>query len=197
MSKHLKTPLLILLIPVLLVLFALIHETGHTLLARWFGDPNSTFYLMKIDESGECLGCNITDHSKLSDSGNLWVSLGGLLFTQISAVALLLLGAWMKTDFFPKSSLGKIGLTFAFLDVSVQLVQGLAYDISKHVFPTGVDMMDFILLTSKTTGLGQSSLKAGLTIVAVFYLIGVLRLYTYSIRKLPPEFRKSDDDKET
>ena len=64
MNHRSQTTLLIILTPAFLLVFTIIHESGHTLLARLFGDPASTFYLVKIDEQGTCLGCNITDHNK-------------------------------------------------------------------------------------------------------------------------------------
>jgi hypothetical protein len=89
MHKVLQILLIILLIPVFLVVFTVIHELGHTILARLLGDPNSVFYLVKIEADSACLGCNIYDQGKLSWGANLFVSLGGLLATQFVALAAL------------------------------------------------------------------------------------------------------------
>ena len=45
MRKILKILLIVLIIPIFLVVFAVTHELGHTILARSLGDPNSVFYL--------------------------------------------------------------------------------------------------------------------------------------------------------
>lgn len=175
MNKLLRSFLIILSIPVLLLIFTVIHETGHTLTARLFGDRNSTFYLVKIDEQGTCLGCNISDHTKLSHLGNLAVSISGLLFTQVSAVLLLLLARKTPGNTFQRRLLLVAGFIFV-MDVPAQVLQGLLYDITSHTFPTGVDLMDFMLLVSQKTGSSQVFLKLVLALLAGVYLYAIYRL---------------------
>ncbi len=182
MSTRAQTILLIALTPIFLVIFTVIHESGHTILARLFGDPASTFYLVRIDEQGTCLGCNITDHAKLWYWGNLVVSVGGLLFTQVGAIVAFALARFAPTDSFRRRALIVAAFGFAFLDVVVQVVQGLAYDTSQHTWPTGVDLMDFMLLIGQATGLSQNVLKSGLAVISVVYLFGIVVLYRRSFR---------------
>lgn len=191
MSKRAQAILLIALTPVFLVVFTIIHESGHTLLARLFGDSASTFYLVKIDEQGTCLGCNITDHTKLSYLGNVVVSVGGLLFTQASAIAAFALARFAPAGSFRRRALILAAFAFAFLDVVVQGVQGLAYDTSQHTWPTGVDLMDFMLLIGQATGLSQNVLKSGLAVISVGYLAGLVVWYRRGFRKAQARGRQT------
>jgi hypothetical protein len=40
------------LLPLYLVVFAVVHELGHTAPARLLGDPEATFYLVRIGPGG-------------------------------------------------------------------------------------------------------------------------------------------------
>lgn len=172
MNRWKQVGLIVILTPLYLLAFVVVHEIGHTLLARLFGDPNSTFYLVQIGPGGRglCLGCNITDHTKLSTFGNLVVSLGGLLFTQAMALVALGLMRYAPTHTFRNRLLAAIALGFAFLDVPVQVLQGMLYDIERHTWPTNVDLMDAMLLISDGTGASQVVLKTILVIISVAYL---------------------------
>jgi hypothetical protein len=179
MKRVARVILILVLIPLYLIFFTVVHEVGHTVFARLFGDPSSTFYLVRIDPGGEgaCLGCNITDHTRLSYVGNVVVSLGGLIFTQALAVLSLILLMRTPRNTAQFRALAWIGLGFAFLDVPVQVVQGLLYDITRHTWPTNVDLMDFMLLISGSTGASQAVLKPILAILAIAYLYWILRFY--------------------
>jgi hypothetical protein len=179
MSRWKRAGLIIVLVPLYLLAFTVIHETGHTWLARLFGDPDSTFYLVLIGPGGRgmCLGCNITDHTKLSPIGNLVVSLGGLLFTQATALAALVLLRYVPARTLRRRLVAAVALGFAFLDVPVQAVQGLLYNIERHTWPTNVDLMDAMLLISAATGAPQLVLKALLAVTAAVYLYFVWRSY--------------------
>jgi len=148
-------------------------------LARLLGDPGSIFYLVQIDPGGRgaCLGCNIYDHTRLSPLGNFIVSLGGLLFTQAVALIALFLRHYMSMRNLPRRLLAAITLGFAFLDVPVQVIQGLLYDLESHTWPTNVDLMDAMLLISGWTGAPQVLLKTILAIGAVAYLYLFWRAY--------------------
>jgi hypothetical protein len=41
------------LLPLYLVVFAVVHELGHTAPARLLGDPEATFYLVRIGPGGQ------------------------------------------------------------------------------------------------------------------------------------------------
>jgi ketosteroid isomerase-like protein len=169
--------LVILLIPVFLVTFTVTHEMGHTILARGLGDPDSVFYLARIEEHSACLGCNIYDASKLSWGGNLIVSLGGLIATQFAALtALFLLGSDQEKRFL-RRILASFALGFAFLDVPVQVIQGLLYNLNHQTFPTNVDLVDCMLLVQEKVGASQLLLKGLLTAAGIIYLSGFVWLY--------------------
>jgi hypothetical protein len=171
--RRLKTILLIIvLVPIYLVAFAVVHELGHTVLARLFGDPGSTFYLVQIDPGGRgyCLGCNITDHTKISPFGNLAVSLGGILFTQVTALIALGMIRFTLPHTLGYRLFSIIALGFAFLDVPVQVAQGLLYNIERNTWPTGVDLMDAMFQISSATGAPPVMLKTILAILAGVYL---------------------------
>jgi hypothetical protein len=152
--------------------FTVVHEGGHTIVARISGDPDAIFYLARIGQGGQgmCLGCNITDHSKISPFGNLLVSLGGLAFTQTTALFALVMMRFTTSRAVLNWLLAPIALGFAFLDVPVQVVQGLLYNIEQHTWPTGVDLMDAMILVSGWTGAPQALLKTILAILASAYL---------------------------
>lgn len=169
--------MILLLIPAFLIGFTVVHEMGHTILARILGDPSSTFYLTKIEESSACLGCNIYDHARLTSMENLLVSAGGWLATQIVAILLLVLSKTVAGKAWMTSLLGRLALAFAFLDVSVQGIQGLLYDIEQHSWPTNVDPMDIMLLISAQTGASQALMKIALAGGAAAYLLVFTWLY--------------------
>ena len=177
MRKALQILLIILLIPVFLVAFTIVHELGHTILARLLGDPNSVFYLVRIEADSGCLGCNIYDQSKLSWSDNLVVSLGGLFATQLVAILCLYLLRLRHSQLFWQRLFSAIALSFAFLDVPVQVIQGLLYNLNHHTWPTKVDLMDFMLLLQARIGVSQLLLKGFLLIVAALYLTAFAWVY--------------------
>lgn len=169
--------LVILLIPVYLVAFTVVHELGHTILARLLGDPDSVFYLARIEEHSFCLGCNIYDPSKLSWGGNLIVSLGGLLATQLVALTALLLLRLRHVNRLLRQTLSSIALGFAFLDVPVQVIQGLLYNLNHQTWPTNVDLVDFMLLVQGRIGASQLLLKGLMLIAAILYMSGFVWSY--------------------
>jgi hypothetical protein len=179
MSRWQRVLLSIVVAPIFLLGFTVIHETGHTLLARLLGDPASTFYLVRIDPDGTgmCLGCNITDHTRLSRAGNLAVSVGGLLATQAVAIAALGLLRLARGRAFRYGLLSAVAVGFAFLDVPVQVIQSLVYDWSRQTWPTNVDLVDTMLLITSPDGPSQLLLKALLALLAAGYLAAVWRAY--------------------
>jgi hypothetical protein len=170
MRKIINILLVILLVPVYLISFTVVHELGHTIFARLLGDPNSVFYLARIDGHNFCLGCNIYDPNKLSWEGNLIVSLWGLLATQLVALVALFLLHLRPANRLLQRILASIALGFAFLDVVVQVLQGLLYNINYQTWPTNVDLVDFMLLVQERTGAGQLFLKIVILLISGFYL---------------------------
>jgi len=170
MQKILRSNLIMLLFWILLIAFIVVHELGHTILARLLGDPNSTFYLAKIGEDSACCGFTIYDTARLSWGGNLTVSLGGLLATQLVALIALFLLRLRRDNFLWRRTFSIIALGFAFLDVSVQIIQGLLYNLDHHVWPTNVDLMDVMLLLQPKVGASQILFKGLLLTIAVVYL---------------------------
>jgi hypothetical protein len=177
MRKLLKVIIIILLIPIYLILFTIVHELGHTLLARLMGDPASIFYLVRMDGDYLCLGCNIYDQSRLTWGANLVVSLGGLLATQIVAITALFLLRLRINTRYTRRILGFISLGFAFLDVIVQAAQGLLYNLNHFTFPSNIDLVDAMLLVQQRTGASQFLLKAILVVLAVVYLSAFIGVY--------------------
>ena len=177
MRKLVRILLSLVLVPAILIAFVVVHELGHTVLSRVLGDPHSTFYLVKIEKHSACLGCNIYDQTKLSWSANLVVSLAGLMATQVVALAALWMLGLRRVGGFLRRLLAGIALGFAFLDVMVQVTQGLLYDMSRHTWPTNVDLLDFMLLLQSKTAVSQSVLKGLLFAGSVAYLSGFVWLY--------------------
>jgi hypothetical protein len=175
--KVLRVFLYAVLIPAFLMAFAVTHELGHTLLARLLGDPNAVFYLARFEAHSTCLGCTDYDVTRLSRGANMIVSLGGLLATQLIALIALFLLRLRRIHPILRRAFVFVALGFAFLDVPVQAVQGLLYDLNQQIFPTGVDLTDFMLLVQGTTGAGQLLLKGVLFLVAGLYLWLFLWIY--------------------
>jgi hypothetical protein len=72
------------------------------------------------------------------------------------------------------------------MDVPFQVLQGLLYDIERHHWPTGVDMMDVIILVSRVTGVAQEVMKIGLVVATVLYLSVLALLYLWARRRQLP-----------
>ena len=159
--------LIILLIPVFLVALIIIHELGHTTLARLLGDPNAVFYLANEEEQSRCIGCTYYDVTKLSWGANLIVSLAGLFAGQLVALtALFLLRVRHAGNRWLHLFLSMIALSFAFFDVPWQLYQALPVNLGHSKWPTGADLVDFMLLLQMRFDLSQLLLKGSLLLMA-------------------------------
>jgi hypothetical protein len=77
-------------VPVITAAMIIVHEIGHTAVARALGDGRATFVLY----SRHCIGCNLYDSQRLSPLANVAVSLGGVLFTALATVAALIILGW-------------------------------------------------------------------------------------------------------
>ncbi len=191
MSKRTQIILIILCAPAFLLVFVVIHEAGHTALARLLGDPASTFYLYQITPKSACLGCNVYDDKKLTQVGNLLVSIGGLLFTQAAAIFTLFVAGRLPPGSFRRRLLIVYGLVFAFLDVPLQVIQGLAANVAGQSALTGVDLADCLYLASRLTGISPADLKIALLILAFVYL-GLVYRWRPRLGQPPPGPAPSD-----
>ncbi len=180
MTRARQILLIIGLVPILLLVFVVIHEEGHTILSRLFGDSTASFTLVEFRSNNSfCLGCNTFDHTKLSYIGSIMVSLGGLIASQIVALIALFVLRGVRPDSFPRRLLKAILIIFAFLDVAMQVLQGIMIDLSRRTYPTNTDLTDFMLLLSNTTGLNQYMLKVLLLVLAMAYLFAIYRFGFY------------------
>jgi len=92
-KKVLYVAALVLLAISALLIALNLHEMGHTLAARAGGDVDAMYYLYRNDpHTGTCIGCNVYDETRLSYLGNLWVTIAGVLTTQMIAFWLWLWG---------------------------------------------------------------------------------------------------------
>jgi len=176
MRKTILVILVVLLVPLYLAAYVSIHEIGHTTLARFLGDPDSVYYLIKIDENSRSIGRTEYDVSKLSWGANLLVSVGGMLATQVAAFVSLLLLRFRRADHSMGRALSIMAFLFAF-DVPFQLMQALAYRRTHPTWPTGVDFMNFMLLLQMELGLGLVLLKWLLSALVGLYLAAFIWAY--------------------
>ncbi len=153
-----------------------VHEIGHTVFARLFGDNHAfyAFYKLRPDGSLSCIGCNVYDETKLSFLGNLFVTLGGVIFSQTAAIALLRYGETAKISQRSKRFL-KVLATVCLLDVFFQVVQGTMANTGQQVAFTRVDIADFIWLVANRVQIGSVVVKGIVLamLAAYFWWIGV------------------------
>ncbi|RME06930.1 MAG: hypothetical protein D6803_05265 [Anaerolineae bacterium] len=173
-----------LLAPPAFILFLLVHEGGHTLVARLLGDAQATFYLIRFSATGNirCIGCNITDYALFSPWESVLVSLGGLLATQAMALAGLGLLLWACPTGAGRRALAALAGGYVMLDVPVQVVQALRYPLEGQIWPTNVDLLDVLLRLQAFTGWSESALKALLLGAGALYLLAFFALYRKALR---------------
>lgn len=182
MKRALWIGLIIMMTPSYLTLMLVVHELGHTLLARQLGDPEARFYLWQSGPGGDwCLGCNIYDEASFAPGPAILTNLGGVLATQAVVMLALLLFGWVRAADWRGRFLAVTIWAYA-IDPPFQVAQGLLYDIERHRWPSGVDMVDVMLLVSRETGAPQELMKAGLVAGTVVYL-GLLAV-VYMMRRV-------------
>lgn len=183
--------LLILLIPVYLLVLIFIHELGHTLLARLLGDPNAVFYLYRAEEHSRCLGCTLYDISKLSWGSHLIVSIGGLFATQtIALLTLVFLRFRQFESRLPQTIFSMIAVTFVFFDVPLQMIQSLTSDLERSTWPTGMDLVDLMLLLQQRLHFNPLLLKGAFLSVSLVYL--AVFLWSYQRTRMASKLLKPD-----
>ncbi len=126
-----------------------VHEIGHTVFARLFGDNHAFYalYRLRADGSLACVGCNVYDEAKLSFLGNVFVTLGGVTFSQLMAITLLWYGEKAKTNQTARRFF-RVVATVCLFDVFFQVAQGIVANIAHQVAFTRVDIADFIWLVA-------------------------------------------------
>src|SRR5437016_14683320 len=101
------------------------HEIGHTTVARLLGDDSAHYVLYQAQGQSSCLGCNLYDSSRLGDIANVFVNLGGVIFTQLLCwIAIFLLAGGERALIKRWMLVSAIGITWLG-DLVLQLVQGL------------------------------------------------------------------------
>jgi hypothetical protein len=167
---------ILILAPVFFFLMLNAHELGHTLLARLAGDENATYYLYKqFDLDKACVGCNVYDPRKLSDLGNLVVTLGGVLATAL----VLLIQVWVwrrpgRARVYPYLVITAI-ITVA-SDVPFQVFRGMQADVAGQSGLTGVDLADFLYILHSRFAVPIEMAKFGLLLFAATYCFVCYRM---------------------
>jgi hypothetical protein len=68
-------------------------------------------------------------------------------------------------------------LSLALFDVPWQVFQALSYDLERSQWPTGADLVDFLLLLQMKFDVNPLILQAPLLVVTIIYLYAFLWLY--------------------
>ena len=155
-----------------------VHELGHTVFARLFGDTDAFYALYKLHPDGSvaCIGCNVYDETKISPFGNSVVALGGLIFSQGLALALL----WYKSKTKKNGLIGRfIGVLIAVcvFDAVFQVAQGIIVNTAQQTAFTRVDMADFIWLVTRHVEVSPVAVKGLVLMALLVYLLWFIRIY--------------------
>lgn len=158
---------------VLMFVMVNVHEIGHTIFARAFGDSGAYYTLHSSHfggpGGGSCWGCNYFNASKLSFSGKLWTSAGGVVATQL--VAWLLLALVARWPYGLPAKVLSLGVVLFMSDAAYQTLQGLRANIATQTYLTRVDFADVIWLLHKHWGTSVSGLKVILGAATVCYAV--------------------------
>jgi len=155
-----------------------VHEIGHTLFARLFGDTGAFYALYKLHPDGSvaCIGCNVYDETKLSFIGNVVVTLGGVIFSQGLAVVLL----WYKG----KTKMGETSRRFCgvlttvcVFDAVFQVAQSITANTVHQSAFTRVDIADFVWLVANQAHVSHVVVKGIVLVVLLVYLWWFIGLY--------------------
>lgn len=157
--------------PIAFLIMINVHEIGHTLLARALGDEDAAYYLYKkFDVDKACLGCNIYDERKLSEFGNMLVSLGGVLSTQL--VVWVLVWVWSRRVRLPDHRHLLVTAIIVFAsDVPFQVFRGIQADVAGQARLVRIDLADFVFLLHSAFGIPVDAGKIGLFVLAITYCL--------------------------
>lgn len=184
MRSFLLTLLILVLFPIYSALFITIHELGHVAVMRLLGDDEAWFYLVKVDENSQCLGCTTDSQIEYSWGGKVFVSLGGLIATQTIAISALLLLSLRPKKRWVVTFLSVIALTFSVFDILAQVPQGLYHNLDEKAFRSSVDLVDVMLLIQMKVDASQYLLKGLLLTGALLYLFAFLWFYRRTRRTM-------------
>jgi hypothetical protein len=169
--------LIIVCVPASTLVMIIVHEVGHTVVARVLGDSRATFTLY----SSHCIGCNLYDSQRLSPMANVAVSLGGVLFTGLTTVATLGAACWRRRPrWLPLWLLIELAAVCFVGDFLWQIVQAALLPVPARE-PVGwglgyTDLNAGVSFFSQATGWSHAA-AAGLGVaLAVLYTSGVAAL---------------------
>jgi hypothetical protein len=158
--------LMIVCVAVITLVMIIVHEVGHTVVARVLGDGRATFTLY----SSHCIGCNLYDSQRLSPMANVAVSLGGVLFTGLVTVAALGTLCWSRRpSWLPRWLLIEVAAVCFVGDFLWQIVQAALLPVPARE-PVGwglgyTDLNAAVSFFSQATGCSHA-VAAGIGIAA-------------------------------
>jgi hypothetical protein len=170
--------------PVITVAMIIVHEVGHTVVARLLGDGRATFTLY----SSHCIGCNLYDSQRLSPLGNVAVSLGGVLFTGLLTVGALGVLSWRRRpSWLPRSLLVELAAICFVGDFIWQIIEAAQLPVPARE-PVGwglgyTDLNAAVSFFSEATGWSHA------TAASIGIAAGVL--YTTAVAVLAGRARRS------
>lgn len=169
-----------------LVIALNVHEIGHTLVAQLSGDRSARYFLYRHDVAhGTCLGCNIYDASRLSYMGNVAVTVGGVVTTQLFAVALLAWSSRQKRYSLRRRASLIAAVTFA-VDAPLQVFQAIHANVGTQRALTRVDLADTLYLVAQRIPASPTALKVILACALFLYMLLLMRLYIHGTRTKSP-----------
>jgi hypothetical protein len=166
--------LMIVCVAVITLVMIIVHEVGHTVVARVLGDGRATFTLY----SSHCIGCNLYDSQRLSPMANVAVSLGGVLFTGLVTVAALGTLCWSRRpSWLPRWLLIEVAAVCFVGDFLWQMVQAALLPVPARE-PVGwglgyTDLNAAVSFFSQATGWSHA-VAAGIGIAAAVLYTGAV-----------------------
>jgi hypothetical protein len=164
-------------VPVITVAMIIVHEVGHTVVARALGDGRATFTIY----SSHCIGCNLYDSQRLSPLANVAVSLGGVLFTALVTVAALVILGWRRRpSWLPRWLLLEVAAICFVGDFLWQIIQAAQLPVPARE-PVGwglgyTDLNAAVSFFSQATGLSHAAAASIGIVLGVLYTIGIVIL---------------------
>jgi hypothetical protein len=175
MSQQPRLPILLVCLLIALPAQVMLHELGHIAAAQLTGDSTATLRLAQREPTGWLrLGAAHYDGTKLSAVGRVVAPLGGLLFTQGVALALLVASArWSQRA---RTYAAVVGGAFL-LDVLIQGVWAIITGVPRQPHVSGIDLADVMSAVHGWTGVSVAGMKVGLFLLLVGYgLVGAFTL---------------------